>query len=166
MIAKAVDDEVPIWETRYLNWGQAKEMQDSGLIEIGSHTYNSHEYVTDVFGKNVPLLKAKLSGESDEMRENRIFEDLEKADLLIEKNLGKKTKILAYPYGVPPLDLIDEIVEKLDYPIGMLVTQGVNRKIEDFSKLKRFTVSGTESAEHLDRRMKQYKGSYFFNKGE
>jgi len=46
------------------------------------------------------------------------------------------------------------------------VTQGVNRELEDFPMLKRFTVSGNESAEHLDKRMKQYKGSHFLNKGE
>jgi len=166
VIAKIIDDEVPIWETHYLKWEQAKKMQDSGLIEIGSHTYNSHEYVTDVLGKSVPMLKAKLPGETDAIRKNRILEDLEKADSLIYKNLGRKTKILAYPYGVPPLEMVDEIVEKFDYPIGMLVTQGVNRELEDFPMLKRFTVSGNESAEHLDKRMKQYKGSHFLNKGE
>ena len=163
VIAKVIDDELPIWGTNYLKWKQAKEMQDSGLIEIGSHTYNSHEYVTDYRGKDVPLLKAKLVGETDEMRRNRIFDDLEKADELIENNLGKKTNILAYPYGVPPEDLLDEIVEELDYPIGMLVTEGVNRGLKDFTKLKRFTVSGNESAKKLDERMKMYKGMEFLN---
>jgi len=163
VIAKVVDDELPIWGTNYLTWAQAKEMQDSGLIEIGSHTYNSHEYVTDYRGKGIPLLRAKLPGETDEMREKRIFEDLRKADELIEKNLNKKTKILAYPYGVPPEDLQDKIVETFDYPIGMLVTQGVNRKLEEFTKLKRFTVSGNESAEELDKRMRVYKGLDFLD---
>ena len=164
VIAKYIDDELKVWESNYMTWEQLKEMQDSGLIEIGSHTYNSHDYVIDDKGKWVPQLKAKLPGETDEMRKNRIFEDLEKADKLIEENLGEKTRILAYPYGVPPTDLMGEIIEKFEYPIGMLVTEGVNHKLEDFSKLKRFTVSGNESAEKLDRRMQSYKGTEFFNK--
>ncbi|MBP3284498.1 MAG: polysaccharide deacetylase family protein [Clostridia bacterium] len=163
VVAKVIEDEVPLWGTRYLRWEQIKEMQDSGLIEIGSHTYNSHEYTTDERGKSVPLLKAKLAGETDEMRKNRIFDDLMKADQLISENLGVKTKIMAYPYGVPPMDLLKEIVEKLEYPIGMLVTQGVNRNLEDFPMLNRFTVSGNESAEQLDRRMKRYKGMDFLD---
>ena len=84
-----------------------------------------------------------------------------KADELIEKNLGKKTKILAYPYGVPPVDLMDEIVEQFDYPIGMLVTEGVNRELDQFTKLNRFVVNGNESAKKLDKRMKVYKGVDF-----
>lgn len=165
VITKVIDDAIPIWGTKYLNWHQLKEMQDSGLIEVGSHTYNSHDYVTDWRGKSVPLLKAKLANETDAQRKERIFSDLEMADSLIEKNLGKKTKILAYPYGVPPSEWVEEIVEKFEYPVGMLVKQGINRSLKDFSVLKRFTVSGDESAEHLDKRMKQYKGSYFFIRG-
>lgn len=148
----------------YLSWEQIKEMDKSGLLELGNHTYDSHVYVEDYKGDSEPILKALLPNETEEDRKNRIFNDLEKANNLINKNTGNNINIIAYPYGVPPKDIQEEIAEKFNYSIELMVTEGVNRESEDFRKLNRFVVDGFEKPKDLERRMKFYKGLSFLNK--
>lgn len=64
---------------RYLNWGQVKEMSDSGLVLIGDHTLN-----------HTSLLK--LSQEDDR---NQIVS----ARQVIEDHIGGRVEFFAYPYG-------------------------------------------------------------------
>ena len=71
---------------------------------------------------------------------------------------------MAYPYGVPPKDMKEEICQKFNYNIELMVTEGVNRKISNFTGLHRFVVDGFESPKELERRMKFYKGLDFLNK--
>lgn len=63
---------------RSLTWTQCKEMSDSGLMEIGSHTH-SHTIAT--------LLGDALPGELSRSKE------------LIEKNLGRPCDLFCYPNG-------------------------------------------------------------------
>lgn len=160
VIARYTDEKYP----NYLTWDQIKEMNRSGLLELGNHTYDSHIYIDDYKGNNVPILKALLPGESEEERSNRILNDLEKADNLISKYGNEKIKIMAYPYGVPPKDMQEEIAEKFGYDIELMVTEGVNRNVDDFNKLNRFVVDGFEMPDRLDARMNFYKGLNFLNK--
>lgn len=63
----------------HFTWEQAKIMQQSGLVNIHSHTY-SHDYLTDL----------------DSFQLER---ELRLSRYLIEKNLGTKCDILAFPFG-------------------------------------------------------------------
>jgi len=158
IIAKYTDENYP----GYLTWEQVKEMSDSGLISIGSHTYNSHFYTTDNFGKETPVLAAVLPSESGENRKKRIFSDLERADKMISNVIGKEVEIFAYPYGVCPVELVEEIRDKFGYNIQLLVKSGVNRGADKFIKLNRFCVIGTQPPEELDRLIKRYSFLKFF----
>jgi len=160
IIARYTDEKYP----NYLTWDQVKKMNESGLLELGNHTYDSHIYTNDINGKSVPILKALLPNETQEIRRNRILNDIEKADELISKNGEGKINIMAYPYGVPPKDMQEEISSKFNYNIELMVTEGVNREIDDFKSLNRFIVDGFESANQLETRMKFYKGINFLNK--
>lgn len=157
IIAKYTDENYP----GYLTWEQVKEMSDSGLIEIGSHTYNSHYYTKSYNGKERPVLSTRLPGESLEDREKRIIEDLRLADDMISNKIGKKINVLAYPYGVPPDDLVEKISEKFGYNIHLKVTPGVNKETKNFLKLNRFTVNGNEEPNKLHETMKLYEGLDF-----
>ena len=64
---------------RHFDWQTAREMEQSGMIEILSHT-NSH---------------SKLSQVSD----IQLVLELRQSKYIIEKELGKKCNILAAPYG-------------------------------------------------------------------
>ena len=85
----------------------------------------------------------------------------------VNKNISIKPcffNVLAYPYGVPPKDMQEEISDKFGYNIELMVTEGVNRKLEDFKALNRFAVDGFENPSQLERRMKFYKGLKFLNR--
>ncbi len=157
IIAKYTDENY----AGYLTWEQVKEMSDSDLITFGSHTYNSHYYTEDNDGVETPVLKALLPGESVEERRNRIFNDLEMANELISNATGKHINIMVYPYGVPPVDLMDEIGRRFGYNMQVLVRHGGNRSVSDFSELKRFTVNGNQDPENLDKVIKKYNGLNF-----
>jgi len=159
IIAKYTDENY----LGYLTWAQVKEMADSGLINIGSHTYDSHYYTLTSLGDERPVLSALLPGEDNVTRENRIFSDLELADNMISEIIGKDLSVLAYPYGVPPFDLVDNIKDKFGYNIQLMVRPGVNKTIDEFEELKRFTVNGRQKPELLERIMKRYKGLKFLN---
>lgn len=63
----------------YLNWGQVKEMSDSGLVLIGDHTLN-----------HLSLLK---------LSKEEIVNQIVSARLLIENHIGGRVEYFAYPYG-------------------------------------------------------------------
>ena len=65
---------------RYLSWDQCKEMQDSGLVDIFSHSKRH------VFYDRLPV--------------RMIRDDVIESYKIIEENLGSKNlKVFAYPYG-------------------------------------------------------------------
>ena len=63
----------------HFTWEQAKEMEDSGLIEIQSHTA-SHAALGEV-------------------SETDLVTELRKSKYEIEKNLGRECDMIAFPYG-------------------------------------------------------------------
>lgn len=149
VITKYIDEN----RAGYLSWDQIKEMSDSGLVSIGSHTYDSHYYADSYDGKNMPVLSIRLPGETEDKRRNRVFEELKMADDAIFDNTGKKTRILAYPYGVPPFDLVNDIKDEFGYDIQLMVRRGVNKSLDLFLELKRFCVIGTEEPWELNARI-------------
>lgn len=65
---------------KYLGWNECLEMQNSGLVEIFSHSKRHVFY--------------------DELSARVIHDDVIESYKVIEKNLGrKKLKVFAYPYG-------------------------------------------------------------------
>ena len=65
---------------KYLSWEQCLEMQNSGLVEILSHSKRHVFY--------------------DKLSIREIVDDVKKSYKTIEKNLGNKSlKVFAYPYG-------------------------------------------------------------------
>lgn len=82
-------------------WEQAKEMSDNG-ISFGSHT-KSHVILTD-----------KLKGEIEEKYIERIRSELVDSKKIIEENIKKEVKYLAYPYG-QHLEVVETEVLKAGY---------------------------------------------------
>ena len=67
-------------EIKYLGWEECLEMQNSGLVEIGSHS------TKHVFYNKLPV--------------REIRDDVTKSYKIIEEHLGKQAlKVFAYPYG-------------------------------------------------------------------
>ncbi|TDL76092.1 polysaccharide deacetylase family protein [Peribacillus frigoritolerans] len=72
---------------RLASWGDLKEMKESGLATIGSHTFNMHE-----LENNEPIF-------FQNKRIKEFEEDLILSKSTIKRNLSMNVKHFAYPYG-------------------------------------------------------------------
>ncbi len=113
----------------HFTWEQAREMEESGLIEIQSHTANHTELAT------LPV--------------NQMVVELRKSKYEIEKNLGHECDMIAFPYGS-----YNEAVETASQAAGYKLQARVDDKSseeafqvnlpsEGVNSLVRMTVSGT-----------------------
>lgn len=103
-------------------WEQLRQMKDSGLVEIGSH---SHEH-----------LSAFCSSLSE------VNNDIVKSKAVLEKKLRVKSLVYAYPYGALN-GQVRELVERAGYKgaVGITYRRG-EFKLNDIYNLRRIYVSG------------------------
>jgi peptidoglycan/xylan/chitin deacetylase (PgdA/CDA1 family) len=110
----------------HFDWAQAREMRDSGVFDIESHT-NSHA-------------KLPFIGEAAADAE------LRRARYIISMELAADCGVLAYPEGLKPA-AGDAPARAAGYRAACIVTdEGVNRKEDGLFSLRRLTVSGNMSA--------------------
>ncbi|KAB0614208.1 polysaccharide deacetylase family protein [Campylobacter hyointestinalis] len=107
-----------------LNAEQIAQMQNSNLIEFGSHTL-SH--------KNLSTL-----GETE------LKNELQNSKLEVEKLTGKTCKAFAYPYGKFNEKIITA-TKDAGYENAVIVKRGVFESRDDKFTIKRIGVLGTES---------------------
>lgn len=115
----------------HFTWEQAREMQDSGLIEINSHTH-SHS--------NLALLSTA-----------ELQKEIRFSKYLIEKNLNKYCYTFAYPYGDYRADT-EDLIRYAGYKMHIKVYDPksdivflVNTKKDGLTNIKRITVRGDMS---------------------
>ena len=80
----------------YLSWKKLKEMYASGLIDIQSHTHNSHV----AKGENKSVITTKGASEDSTEYMIRIFADFLKSKWEIEDKIGNKVIAIAWPFGI------------------------------------------------------------------
>ncbi len=111
-----------IGQPGYLGWKEMKEMSDSGIITIGSHTI-SHKWL--------PAMGTK------ELRH-----ELAASKSILEEKLGKKVDTLCYPIGAH-----DERVERethtAGYACAVATNPGRGSAIDDIYSIKRIRISRT-----------------------
>lgn len=107
-----------------LNQKQILEMQNSGLIEFGSHTLS-----------HVNLSKVDATQLEKELIESKRE---------IEKITSKGCEAFAYPYGKFDETII-QAVKNAGYKNATIVKRGLFRKDDDVFTIKRIGILGTES---------------------
>ncbi|WP_179122171.1 polysaccharide deacetylase family protein [Caloramator quimbayensis] len=93
-------------DIRPLNSVEIKEMYESGLVDIASHTHSSHDfiYINSKLKKGGKLafkiydIETKKI-ETDEEYIKRVTEDLNTSKEIIYKYIGKYPDILCFPFG-------------------------------------------------------------------
>lgn len=103
---------------------QILEMQDSGLIEFGSHTL-SHVNLSKIDDKE-------------------LLNELVKSKKEVENITKKECEAFAYPYGKFDDNIIDN-VKKAGYKNATVVKRGLFKKGDDIFTIKRVGILGTES---------------------
>ncbi|HLR35248.1 MAG TPA: polysaccharide deacetylase family protein [Tissierellales bacterium] len=99
----------------YMSWEQAKEMQESGVIEIQPHSYDLHYYKeSSKHGHGVLPMKK----ETKEEHYNRFLEDTEKVMKLIKDKVGSESYVFAYPYG-DYNETNEEVLKDLNFKVTL-----------------------------------------------
>lgn len=113
----------------HFSWSQAKEMSDSGVIDIQSHTH-THQLSTSLTDRQLKY-------------------ELETSKKLVERNLGKKCNVLAYPFGKANEREINAAREAGYMVVNLVDNVGMNTKENGTYYVERLTVSGEWSDDTL-----------------
>ena len=127
----------------FLNWTQVKEMADSGLVEIASHSYDLHRGILANPQQNTqPAAITRIYDgakyESDQQYTKRIREDLRKSIAVIENNTGYRPRAIVWPYGSYS-SLSDAIAKEEGLEIGLSLDSDVNH-LDSLLTIKRILV--------------------------
>lgn len=109
-----------------LDWGELKEMQDSGIITVASHAQGPE-----------PLINIK----SDEEIKYQMFESKK----ILEQNLGRKVEAFSYPEGRFN-DRIRQMVIDAGYKLAVTTNPGRKFPNDDVFALKRLRISSTSDS--------------------
>ncbi|WP_373766245.1 poly-beta-1,6-N-acetyl-D-glucosamine N-deacetylase PgaB [Glaesserella sp.] len=88
----------------FVTWQQLREMQNSGLIEIASHTDNLHYGIAaNPAGSSLPaVLAAQYKNKKYETLQEyrtRLKNDFQRSYNILKTNLGVAPRIMIWPYG-------------------------------------------------------------------
>ena len=122
----------------FLTWDECREMESSGLIEFGSHTYDHHirEEANGI---------ERLSWETRTEYERRIGADLDESIAVIRRELGHAPTYFAYPLGkVEPW--ADSLLASR-FRVTVTSKRGRADLRRGLYKLPRYNVSQSEPAE-------------------
>lgn len=116
------DTQYPI--TPHFDWDQAREMQDSGVIDIQCHTYDMHQWTPYETGDKIRKSVLRLEGESEEEYYAAVTEDLAYYDELRRQEMGEGFLVLAYPGG--DFDEVSEeiIHQQVGFPVTVTSLEG------------------------------------------
>lgn len=106
----------------FLTWAQLREMRDSGLVEIASHSHDLHRGVPgNPFGNLLPAATTPLwdggGYESDAAWRERIHADLASSRDLILRHTGAAPRVMVWPYAAYS-DEANAIADGLGMPLS------------------------------------------------
>lgn len=132
--------------SKILSWSELKEMQDSGFVEIASHSYNLHHGIQgNPQGNLEPAATTRLyspkaqSYETDQSYKQRIYNDLKKNNLVLQQHGLKSPRVMVWPYGRYNQETID-IAKQLGMPVMITLDDGVNFAGKPLEKMTRILV--------------------------
>ncbi len=107
-----------------LGWKELREMSDSGLVTVGSHT-KSHPWLPEV-----------------SVDEKKLNDELVVSKRILEKGLGKKVDYICYPNGAFN-DLVKESARSAGYKGGFTTNPAKRSDIDDIYAIRRLKMSSS-----------------------
>ena len=132
----------------FLSWDMCREMTDSGLVEIGSHTNHLHN-LGDKGGCFDP---DGINGiqrdpeETDEAFRVRVLEDIQESYDRIAWEVGQPS-LFAYPFGITEPEA-EELIGEL-FPVTVITRSGVADLRKGTRQMPRLTVTMDTPLEKL-----------------
>lgn len=125
---------------------QIREVMDSGLVEVASHTYDLHHGISaNPQGNEQSAVTARLYSaeydeyENDESYRKRIFQQVAKSSEQLFQVLGKRPRVMVWPYGE-----YNAIALEAAKMAGMRLTMGLNdgvNNLADLTVMKRMMIT-------------------------
>ncbi|WP_303436757.1 polysaccharide deacetylase family protein [uncultured Oscillibacter sp.] len=133
----------------FVTWAMCREMIDSGLIEIGSHTYLLHNLDErggsfDPEGTNGVQRKPE---ETDEAFQTRVLDDIQLSYDLIAEKLEQPPIFFAYPFGLTEPDA-DKLIQEL-FPVTAVTLPKTADLSDGLYDLPRQTVTMNKSLDSI-----------------
>lgn len=135
---------VTIQRDNLVTWAQAKEMVDSGLVEIASHSYNLHRGIPGNPQGNLMPAATTLEYRGGRYETEAAFRERIRADLrrnsdLIQRHTGRRPRAIAWPYGEYNL-VVSEVARSVGLEVGFSLEPGPNTPSQPVSQLRRHLV--------------------------
>ncbi|MCL2461072.1 MAG: polysaccharide deacetylase family protein [Defluviitaleaceae bacterium] len=108
-----------------LTWAQAREMEDSGLIDIESHSYGLHSDGTDGGRKGA----LRMDGESTAAYALALEKDCAVMSAMMRNYLGRAPEVFTYPYGYADA-LSDFILDQIGFRVTAITGDKVNTVVK------------------------------------
>ena len=159
------DIQVP--RSAFVNWDEVREMVGSGLIEVASHSHSLHRgIVTNPQGNLMPAAVSRVyqaknaQYESDAAYAKRIKADLLRSSKLIERETGKRPRVIVWPYGANNR-IANQLAAEVGMPISLNLEPGPNTTEDDPARIRRSLVvfdTGLAGLTQLLRQPASYDG--------
>lgn len=142
---------------KILSWKELREMAESGLVEVGTHTFDLHRGIQgNPQGNMQPAATTRRyvpeerRYEDDAAYRRRIQADLERNDALIRRHVGRAPRVVAWPYGRYNATT-RTIAERLGLVVGLTLDDGANMHDTPLWGLRRILVESGMRLWDLDR---------------
>ncbi|HZF69728.1 poly-beta-1,6-N-acetyl-D-glucosamine N-deacetylase PgaB [Sulfuricurvum sp.] len=144
---------------KFLSQKEIRVMIHSGLAEIASHSYQSHEGLQgNPQGNMEPAITTRLwfndtkTYEDEKSYQKRVYNDLLENNIYLEQYTGQKPRVMVWPYGHYNIEA-RKIAERLGMPIGLTLDDGSNTRITPLWGLRRILVEGKMTLKDLEHNM-------------
>ncbi len=128
---------------QFVTWKEVREMVASGLVEVGSHSYDLHHGVpANPQGNLQPALSTRIydpgtgTYESDEDYRRRLRRDLAENRRILLAGTGKPPRIMTWPYGKYTLPAL-EIARSLGMTVTLALKEERPNRLSDLSVIHR-----------------------------
>ena len=138
------------YKADFMTWEQIKEISNSGLVEIASHSHDLHKgIIANPQNNTQPAATSRLFNgtyETDDDYYRRIHKDFKTSRDLLKHHTGVAPKILIWPYGSYSL-VAWKIAKSLGYETSMTLGYGVNNINygQQSEHIGRFLIDGNPS---------------------
>ncbi|MFO0688817.1 MAG: poly-beta-1,6-N-acetyl-D-glucosamine N-deacetylase PgaB [Myxococcota bacterium] len=153
-------DGKTIARDRVLSWDQLREMHDSGLVEIGSHSFDLHRGLeSGPQGNLEPAATTRrwLAGpkryEDEASYRARVEADLVRSREVIHRRIGRTPRVIAWPYGSYN-ETVRDLAAKHGMRLGLTLDDGANMADTPLGGLRRILLESGMQLGDLDREIR------------